>query len=602
MDRLALLLSFAIVWLSLSYVLFTSQQYFSVTMMLVDFAIALSSCAVFVVFYRRSASGKLVSDVKTDRKMVAFLAVVTLLVLIEVFYNSGASPVFGSLPIVVLLASSAVAFSIIGIYAVERLTKGMRSYKLLVAAIIAIAIVAGITYFMLYGFRHVNWSGIDELAYNYYAAELVTHGSNPYLFSMQPILQQNGIFPTVQLNGTFEYAYDYPALSFLPYAIIPALGIKSFFVFILIVIFLAIFASWFIYYRSGYNKLVLIPVAVWLFMTYTLVGTMNQYLAISVLFLLAYVERKRVVVSGILLGLAASIIQLAWFAIPFLLVLVYREYGSKPLLKCTAFAVLAFLLANGYFLAVTPKVFVENVFAVFGLTKLAFYGPNIMQLLVSYYGVPSWYSAAISGVTIIAALVLFYLYTDTLRPLVAVLPAFIFFLSWRNISIYGLPFIPVIIAIYYIHDKDKRAHDILNDRKPILYAIVVLAVVFALVAVVSHGPYAKSSTIKVDRITPIIYSQPGFACPCELGGLKVDVTNNANYTQPISFYVISRNPDNDEYILSPSLNMALPAHSSYNYTLQYQISPVANDTEVYVFAFSQYYITSERYKLQLAGR
>ncbi len=600
MDRLSLLISFAIGWLALSYVLFTSQQYFSVGATLIIFLIAIAACLVFVLCYRYSRSGVLVLDMRRDRQMVVFIIIISALSIYEAVFNSPGPSIFGSLAPVFLLAGAGVLVSMCGLYLIKKMTKNPKSYGFYIRVIIISMIIAGLAYWVIYGIRNVNWNGIDELGYNYYASYLLAHGTNPYLASMQPILQQRNIYPTVQLNGTFEYAYDYPALSFLPYVFLPLLGITNFFAFIIIVIFLSIIAAFLVYYKSGYNKFVLIPIAVWLFATYTLVGTMNQYLSVSVLFLIAYLERKNVVLSGILLGLAASIIQLVWFAIPFLYILVYREYGGKQLAKCLGYTLLAFLVVNAYFIVLSPKVFITNVFAVFGLTKLAFYGPNIMQLLVSHYRVPSWYSAGMSIVTLFVMFGLFYLYTDTLKPLLAVVPASIFFLSWRNISIYGLPFIPIILAIYYVGSKDKRVEDILSNKKPILYVVVLLAIAFATIAILSHGPYIKENLLEISSITPILYGQPGFVGPFSLGGIRVAVINNANYTQPVSFFVVSRSPNGQEYILSPSINSTLTAHSSSNYTLNYQLPGVANSTKIYIFAFSQDYITAKQYQINLA--
>jgi uncharacterized membrane protein len=608
MDRLSLLLSFAIVWLSLSYVLFTGQQYFSVLALVLLFLVALSSAVVFVACYRYSVAGSLVSSVKTDRIVVGLLVGITLLALIEAIFDSVAPSFYSSIPVVLALVAGGVAVSIVGIFGIRKLTKNMKPNSW-ISAVVCIALIAIVAYALMYSIRNVNWNGVDELAYNYYASYLFVHGTNPYLASMQTILQQHSIFPTVQLNGMFEYAYDYPALSFLPYLFLPLFGISNFFAFILITLFLAVFAAYYIYYKSGFNKWVLVPLAVWLFMTFTLVGTVNQYLAVSLLFLIAYVERKRVLLSGILLGLSASIIQLVWFAIPFFYILVYREYGNKHLLKCIGFTVLAFLAVNGYFLVISPKAFVNNVFAVFGTSKLVAYGPNILQLILPHYGLPSWYPAIVSIVTLLSLLALFYLYTNTLKPLIAVAPIMIFFLAWRNISIYGMPFIPIIIAVYYIHDKEPKPVDLLKDRRPILYSFAALAVVFAMLAVLVHGSYVKENLIGINTITPIIYGQQGpvvggkptIVGPYSLGGLRINVQNNANYTQPISFYLVSRSPNGSEYLLNSSLNVTLRAHSSNNYTLQYQLPLVSNNTQVYIFAFSQYYTASRLYRLSLKG-
>ncbi len=606
MDRLSSLLSFAIILLALSYVLFTVQQYFSAFALVAIFAIALSSAIVLVLCYRHSKSGFLAPSAKTDRLILVFIAAASVLVLMVALYDSAGPAVYGSLPVILLLVFAGIAISIAGLYALGRLTRGMDSRRLIIVAVVASIAIGGATYGAIYGFRSVNWGGIDELSYNYYASYLLVHGTNPYLASMEPILQQRNIFPTVQLNGTFEYAYDYPALSFLPYVFMPLFGIKSFFTFILIVISLTVLMAYFIYYKSGFNRLALIPIGAWILVTYTLVGTTNQYLAVSVLFLMAYVERRRFLVSGIFVGLAASIIQLAWFAIPFLYILVYREHGGKNLLKCVGATLLVFAIVNGYFLLASPKQFIGNNLAIFGTNKLVFFGPNMMQLLVAHYPVSMWYSAFISITMLIALLILFYVYTDTLRPLIAVAPIMIFFLAWRNISIYGIPFIPLIIAIYYVKE-DPSVPDLSKDRMPIVYSLVALALVFSVVAFFAHGSYVASDSLHINKVMPILYGQPGpvvngaqtIVGPYSLGGLRISVENNANYTQPVSFYIVSRSPNGYNYILSSELNMTLGPHSSNNYTLQYRLLLVNNNTRIYVFAFSQYYIASSSYRINL---
>ncbi|MDE1870770.1 MAG: hypothetical protein KGI06_00835 [Candidatus Micrarchaeota archaeon] len=597
MDRVSLLLSAAIVFIALSYILYTGQQYFSVASMAIVFLIALSSALIILVLHWCRASNY-VFGIKADRLAILSVIAVAGLVLFEVYFDGIAHTAYSQIPVILLLSSGAVAASIAGMYALMRLTNGMKSYRFWITVIIGVAIISVASYSVMYSFRSVNWNGIDELAYNYYSSYLFAHGINPYTASMQPILQQRNIFPTVQLNGTFEYAYDYPAFSFLPYLFMPILGISNFFAFIIILIFLSVLMGYVIYRRSGYNKLALIPIGVWLMITYTLVGTVNQYLAVSVLFLLAYLERKRAIVSGILIGLSASIVQLAWFAIPFFFILAYREHGSAHTARCIGFAVLAFLLVNGYFLLLSPRAFVGNVFAVFGLSKLVVFGPNIMQLLVSYYPVHSWYPAALSISTIIALLGAFYLYTDTLRPLIAVAPIMVFFLAWRNISIYGIPFIPVIIAIYYVKE-DSAAKDIIRSKKPMLYALGAILAVFASLAILSHASYSNSGSFRIEKITPIIYGKAGFVGPFSLGGVIVTVRSNVDYPQPLSFYIVSRDPGGYEYILNSSLNSTLEPNSSLNYTLRYQLALVNGNTTLYVSAFNQYYIESERYRISV---
>src|SRR4029077_15454066 len=106
--------------------------------------------------------------------------------------------------------------------------------------------------------------------------------------------------------------------------------------------------------------------------------------------------RDKIVPSAIFIGLAASTIQLSWFALPFLYILILREHGGKVLLKSIAISGVTFLLVNLYFIILSPFSTIGNIFALFGLTKLPFYGANIMQFFVAFYPVPYWYSVFVS--------------------------------------------------------------------------------------------------------------------------------------------------------------------------------------------------------------
>ena len=157
-------------------------------------------------------------------------------------------------------------------------------------------------------------------------------------------------------------------------------------------------------------------------------------------------------------------------------------------------------------------------------------------------------------------------------------------------------FIPLIIVIFYVNDE-KKVEDILKSKKPIWYVLGAIVVSFTLLAVISHVTYSKSSTMDIVKITPIIYGNAGFVGPFSLGGVIVTMRNNADYSQPVSFYIASRNPSGYEYILNSSLNETLSAHSTMNYTLRYNLQLVNNNTTLYVSAFNQHYISTEKYRI-----
>jgi uncharacterized membrane protein len=598
-TKKVLYLIIGIVSLSFAYILFTQQQNFSLIAMSGIFALALLSGILFV-FPHLSPSFS-----KRFRVIFPSLTILSaILILYEYFFDlpspglllGAAGPVF--------YVSLATAISLIGIYALGRFIQRSKGNKFLYS-VIGIVIVSALAYSSMYVINSVNWNGVDETAYNYYSAYLLVHGQNPYTQSMQPILHQYNIFPTVQLDGTYEYAYSYPAFSFLPFVFIPLLGITSLMSLIAVLIFISVAASFAIYYKSGFNRLSLVLIAGWLFATYSLVGVVATYLSVSLLLLLAYLYRERSHLSGFLGGLAASTTQLSWFALPFFLILTYREHGRRAAIKFAAYGAFAFLLINGYFLIASPSQFL-NIFGLLGTSKLPYYGPNIMQFIGTFYLLPQWYTAVISGITLIALLALYYMYTERLRPLLAVVPMLVFFISWRNISIYGLSYLPLLIAIYFerpkeIHKAAHKLHDLAKTTLPIAAVPIALIAFAVILAVPLHNSTINGPGLAIQHAWPILEVQQGYyGTQFALIGVKVELNNTSEYSQNVSFYVVSRSPNNEAYILGSELNVSM-AHTVSNYTINYQLPLVDNGTELLVSGFSTRYTYTKILNLSSLG-
>ncbi|MDE1869531.1 MAG: hypothetical protein KGH71_00915 [Candidatus Micrarchaeota archaeon] len=581
--------------LSLSYIMFTGEQYLSLPAMLGLFALAMLGMVFFLFPH-------IYPDKMHDKKIFfSLFALMLVLGIYEYLFDLVPPNALNSLGYESFLVAISSVISMIGIHyfgRVIQVEKGYRWYAYAIAGALAIAFAA---YAIMYIINTVQWNGVDEVAFNYYAAYLFVNGQNPYATSMQPIIISHNIQPTVQLDGTYEFAYDYPAMSFLPFIILPLLGITNFLSFTYLTIFFAIFAALVLYRKSNLNKHLLIPIAGWLIASYALVGVASQYLAVPIFMLLAYLYRERAVLCGIFMGLGASTIQLTWFMIPFLLVLVYKEKGLQFATRSAAVATGIFVLINAYFIMLYPAT-IQNIFGLFGLTKLPFYGTNIMQFMVAFYSLPYWYSAFISILFFFVMLVLFYFYTSTLKPLIALVPIAIFFLSWRNITIYGLPFIPILLAIYYWGDHHKHA-DLLKNKSNIIAALGAFVAVGIIVAIAAHNSYSTSPSIKMQSVLPIIGVQSGYygsGTSFGLIGLKASVNNSFGSQQNVSFYIISRSPYGGEYFLSQDLNRSA-AHSISNYTLNYPLQLIGQSTQIEIFAFSQDYISSRSINFSTLG-
>ncbi|MDE1846331.1 MAG: hypothetical protein KGH53_03575 [Candidatus Micrarchaeota archaeon] len=590
-------LIFGILSLSLSYIMFTGQQYFSIPAMLGLFALALLAMAFFLFPH-------IYPDRVHDRKiLLALFALLAILALYEYLFDLIPPNALGPIGFDAFLVAISTAISILGIHYLGKAIQLKKEYGWYAYAILGALAIAFAAYAVMYIINTVQWNGVDEVAFNYYAAYLFVHGQNPYTTSMQPIVALHNIQPTVQLDGTYEFAYDYPAMSFLPFIILPLLGITNFLSFTYLTIFFAIFAALVLYRNSNLNRHLLIPIAVWLIASYALVGVASQYLAVPVFILLAYLYRARPVLFGVFMGLGASTIQLTWFAIPFLLVLIYKEKGMKFVARSAATALGVFALINAYFVLLDP-VAIKNIFGLFGLTKLPFYGTNIMQFIVAFYSLPYWYSAFISILFFLVMLALFYFYTNTLKPLIAIVPIAIFFFSWRNITIYGLPFIPILLAIYYWSDRHKH-RDMLKDRSYMIGALGAFVFIGLVVAVVAHGLYLNSHSLKIQNVFPIISVQSSsyYSAGTQFGliGLKASVNNSFDSQQNLSFYIVSRSPYGEQYFLSQNLNKSA-AHSLSNYTLNYPLQLIGQSTQIEVFVFSKDYISSRSINFSRLGK
>jgi len=561
--------------LALAYLLFTYQQLFSPYAMLAILILPVMSLLLF-----------LFSDTLGKKPLYLMLAIslVVITSLISLAYIHPAPNTYLNVAKVFLLVTLASSISLLFIYFTGKVHADHFDSSILYALLIILG--SAFAYISMYGFSNTQWNGVDELAANYYSAYLTLHGINPYTSSMQPIYNARHIFPSLLLNGSYEDFYAYPALSFLAYVPFVAMGIgsNSFMPFIALLIFFVISAAAIVYIHLGKNLNLLIPLSVWLIACYSLAGVSNVFI-VSIFVVLAYIFAKRSFLSGIFLGIAASVTQLAWFALPFFYIMTFnRKRGLGMQVFGTA---VSFLLINAVFIILSPSAFIGNIFGILGTHSLVFYGSNLAQFFYAFYPVSHTYLSILSITVLLFSMLVYYLYSKSARLLIALAPIFIFFLSWRNISIYGLAYIPLLLAVYY-GKRDKNERDKIKDRRYIVYGILLIIVVFSIFAVYPYNEYATNKLLSINKVYPIIgISNYGYF----LNGFVANMTNNAGHNETITFYIISRSPNNVGYVLGSSLPQ-LAADSTRNYTVNFQLPLVNNRTKIVIFAFSKDYITS----------
>lgn len=585
-DKKSIFLLVGIADLMLSYILFTGQQYFSLLAMLCIIGIILMGLLMILLPYYYRPEG----DRSKHRKQFATLIALSLISITLLCYESYYDLMATNFSRIIINSLTFILpetlIFIAGLYLVKRKV-GLKSLKSYILLIILLLIISNVLYsIQAYRLITAKWLGSDELAFNYYASYLFVHGINPYTASMYPVLKTYNMSPTYELNGSCECAYGYPALSFILPAAITWFSQDYLYALIFTTMVLITFITYLIYKKSENNTYILLPIAAWFAASsYLTPAPLDKYLSVSLFLVLAYVFRKRLIVSSILSGLAASTHPISWFALPFFYIMTLKESGKAAMFRSILITVGIFLMANAYFIVLSPYKTISSMFLLF-FTRLQFSGPSIAQILVAFYPVPYWYITLITVTVLGSALALFYLYTDTLRPLIAVAPIIIFFISWRNLSSYISVFIPLLIAVYYLEKKD-RIRDTMQNKKVIPYLLVFIIVFLAAALLYVHSTYMRSNELRIMQIKSIASTNQTTGISTLLA-VSVNVSNNKNNPESASFYLISRYPNNIEYVPG-SFVQSLPGNQNYNYTLPFYLPQFNSNTKLYVFVLSENY-------------
>jgi uncharacterized membrane protein len=163
------------------------------------------------------------------------------------------------------------------------------------------------------------------------------------------------------IPAEFESKYNYPAGSFL--LILPFVwaGLHDMrFLYTIAILLMA----WYISRRlpAGYVRLMpLVLLANVPLIVMTAGGQPDPLYALPLL--IGYAEWDRRWTSPVAFGLAIAIKQLAWFFLPFYLVLIAQRYGWREVMRRSAIMGAVFLLLNGPFILDSPGGYVASIAA-----------------------------------------------------------------------------------------------------------------------------------------------------------------------------------------------------------------------------------------------
>jgi uncharacterized membrane protein len=408
---------------------------------------------------RRMAADEEPTDLEDPRSPSAWWTVVGVTLLVW------ASQLFGYVNLYPLVTLAVVAVGLWGLATAGATWLPVRTSRRTrrILAFTTVGFVVGA--FALWSFLQVATApayGTDEVAFDQYAAQLLVHGSNPYIHSMSPAFALFHVSPndyTFRLDGQPVTSLSYPALSFLLYAPLVALGWSSQAAIAVNVL------AWALAIILGFALLPrrIRPLAL-------VVGSLSVYIgfavggvtdALFVPFLIGAVwswdrfprrSIRTAWVSPVLLGLAMAVKQTPWLLLPFLVAGIWLEArrdepavpGFVPAGRYLAIALLAFALPNLPFIVLSPHAWASGV-----LTPLIGHAVPAGEGLVGlslFLGLGGGSLTAFAVALMVVYLVLFAIFITTypwLKRCVVLLPAIVLFFSARSFGSYLVTLLPV---------------------------------------------------------------------------------------------------------------------------------------------------------------
>jgi uncharacterized membrane protein len=297
--------------------------------------------------------------------------------------------------------------------------------------------------------------GGDPLVFNHYSASLALKGENPYVHSMAPAYQQlavSGHVISPTLSGGVLDTYTYPALSFLLYVPFVWGGVADI-RWVNLLFYVAAYSL--IYFKSPrlLRPVILLP----LFIIPSLmdnIGGNDDIVWVAVLVLMVpYMARTRL--SGLLYGLACAFKQTPFILAPFLLIWLWKSNESLDtkhrLIKLGEFSAIAgatFLTFNLPFIIRDPNAWYVGVSIPF-IGAVVPHGAGLSTLSqVAIFNLPrSFYTTATVLVTVTLSGI-YYMHFDRIKYGIWLLPAIIFWFSYRSLDNYLIFWIPLLLISF----------------------------------------------------------------------------------------------------------------------------------------------------------
>ncbi|MGC8676067.1 MAG: hypothetical protein ACP5T3_00925 [Candidatus Micrarchaeia archaeon] len=469
-----------------------------------EYLIFAAFSALFIAFAYALAVGN-----RNDRDL-SLLFVAALALFAFTIYASGApKAIAANVAILTEMLSIALLILIPAMFLISIGAYFYAENKPMAMALLGIALIL----LLLYYASNLIFKGIgmnDEMFIAVKSARMLMQGVNPYgiSFSKQIFYNASKFEPTVSVKNTILGTLQYPPLfllSFMPFYLVAfefhGSETASFLITFTAYLFVMLLALFFTREREDRLRPSLALFCI-VAAAIAFISAVQDLLMVALL-IIAY-EKINSKYAWAFLGLGIAMQELLWVPILFLVVYLALNRGMRHALKQLALAALLFAAISSWFIATKPVAFLSSILLPLSGPMPSATSPFGFAILKGYGITLGAYLILFVAVLVVSSLLLAFHNKKQLIPVFSMLP--FLFLDHSIITYYTTFGMLLAFALFFGKDEKPNMHAALarfssKNRKVLLAAIAVVAVVCALALAASHAAYERSFNVSLSNET-----------------------------------------------------------------------------------------------------
>ena len=434
----------------------------------------------------------------------------------------------------IYLSAFSIVLSAISVYlALNHLNVGRRKESAYLAVMIQFIVLSLGFVFLIAPFQ------TDELLFDFYSAQLILKGGNPYLpNALHNVFRYYSVpysFRTPLTTGGYAKGLFYPALSAL--ILLPAALLKidpryEIFAFTIGIVFLAFF------FMKRRNLQDFFPMLALLLISDVGVLTFAGYSDVDIFWafflIITLITRERTYVPSVTMGIALALKQITWVFFPFYIIFIWREKGFKSAVRTTTISAFIFLVVNLPYIILSPHAWFNSLIAPETMPLIGVgQGISIISF-AGFYIMNNLYFTAMFFTEMILLVILYFFRFEKYKYALTTFPLIIFFFNYRLLVNY-LVLWPL-LSFFLIWDVMKI------DGKKLLKKIPRLSIngfkkEITLIALIFIVPLGSAPFFHIQSEPISINGVHVFNNGANVDRMLLNITVNGNFSDKLQFRI-----------------------------------------------------------------